>query len=125
MGLIVIWLLIILLFSATPIQGIQAGNSGDKIIHFLIYGITAILFIKFFRKGMSLMKSTILSVTLASFYGLFIELLQHALPWREFSLLDEVSNFTGATIFSVIYAFREHSRKNSDVNIKSIYRKTD
>lgn len=112
MALIIIWLVIILFFSVIPVQEIQAGNSGDKFVHFIIYGITALLIFRFLKKSMSLIKATILSIVFSSFYGLFIELIQHTLPWREFSLLDEVSNFSGATLFSVIYAFREYSRKN-------------
>lgn len=123
MSLIIIWLLIILFFSVIPVQGIQTGNSGDKIAHFIIYGITALLFVRFLKKSMSLIKATILSIVFASIYGFLIELIQHTLPWREFSFLDELSNFSGATVFSMTYAFRESSRKRLDINVKSINKK--
>ncbi|MGB9715660.1 MAG: VanZ family protein [Thermodesulfovibrionales bacterium] len=123
--LLIIWLLIILIFSVIPVQGLQTGNPSDKVAHFIVYGITALLFARFFKKGMSLMRATVLSITFASIYGFLIELIQHALPWREFSLLDEASNFSGAIVFSVIYAIREYNRKKPDLNVKSISKKAD
>jgi VanZ family protein len=112
MLLIIIWLLLILFFSVIPVQGIQSGHPTDKIVHFIIYGITALLFFRFFRKSMSLIRTTILSILFASLYGFMIELIQHTLPWREFSLLDEASNFSGAIVFSAICAIRECKRKD-------------
>ncbi len=118
MSLIIIWLLLILFFSVIPVQGLQTGNPGDKIAHFIIYGIAALLFVRFLKKSMSLIKATTLSIIFASLYGFLIELIQHTLPWREFSILDELSNFGGAIVFSMIYAFKENSRKRLDINVK-------
>lgn len=125
MVLTIIWLLIILFFSVVPVQGLQAGHPIDKIAHFVIYGITSIIFFRIFRKRMSLVKTTAYSVSFASLYGLAIELIQHVLPWREFSLLDEVSNFCGALVFGIIYAVREYNRKKINMSVTSIYRKGD
>lgn len=111
MGLTLIWLLIILLLSLIPVQGLPAGYPIDKIVHFVIYGITSIILFKILRKRMSLVKTTVFSIGVASFYGLAIELIQHMLPWRKFSLLDEASNFIGALVFSIIYAIRDYNRK--------------
>src|SRR4030042_2100518 len=125
MVLTLIWLLIISFFSVMPVQGLQAGHPVDKIVHFVIYGITSIIFFRILRTKMLLVKTTVLSIIFASLYGLAMELIQHVLPWRQFSLSDEASNFSGALVFSVIYAIRECTRKRADAGISSIYRKGD
>jgi len=125
MVLTIIWLLIVLFLSVIPVQEPQTGYPADKIVHFVIYGITAIIFSRILRTKMSLVKTTAVSIIFASLYGLAMELIQHVLPWRQFSLLDEASNFSGALVFSVIYAIREYNRKRSDAGISSIYRKGD
>ena len=125
MVLTIIWLLIILFFSVIPVKGLQTEHPADKITHFVIYGITAIIFFRILRTKMSLVKTTVVSIIFASLYGLAMELIQHGLPWRQFSLLDEASNFSGALVFSVIYAIREYNRKRLDAGISSIYRKGD
>jgi len=125
MVLTLIWLLIILSFSVIPVQGLQAGHPMDKIAHFVIYGITSIILFRILRKKMSLLKTTVFSISFASLYGLAIELIQHVLPWREFSFLDEASNFSGALVFSVIYAIREYKRTRLKTGLNSIYRKGD
>ena len=125
MVLTIIWLLIILFFSVIPVKGLQTEHPADKIAHFVIYGITAIIFFRILRTKMSLVKTTVVSIIFASLYGLAMELIQHGLPWRQFSLSDEASNFSGALVFSVIYAIRECNRKRLDAGISSIYRKGD
>jgi VanZ family protein len=125
MVLTLIWMLIILFLSIIPVQGLPTGHPIDKIAHFVIYGITSIILFKVLRKRMSLVKTTVFSISFASLYGLAIELIQHALPWREFSFLDEASNFSGALVFSVVYAIREYNRKRLKTGATSIYRKGD
>ncbi|HKZ56717.1 MAG TPA: VanZ family protein [Thermodesulfovibrionales bacterium] len=125
MVLTIIWLLIILFFSVIPVQGLQTEHPADKITHFVFYGITAIIFFRILRTKMPLVKTTIVSIIFASLYGLAMELIQHGLPWRQFSLSDEASNFSGAMVFSVIYAIREYNRKRLKTGVTSIYRKGD
>ena len=125
MVLTIIWLLIILFFSVIPVKGLQTEHPADKITHFVIYGITAIIFFRILRTKMSLVKTTAVSIIFASLFGLAMELIQYVLPWRQFSLSDEASNFSGALVFSVIYAIRECNRKRLDAGISSIYRKGD
>jgi len=125
MVLTIIWLLIILFFSVIPVKELQTEHPADKITHFVIYGITAIIFFRILRTKMSLVKTTVVSIFFASLYGLAMELIQHGLPWRQFSLSDEASNFSGALVFSVIYAIKECNRKRLDAGISSIYRKGD
>lgn len=113
MILILVWLFVVLLLSIIPTGGLQTGFSfpADKIIHFIIYGITAIIFFRALRLRMILIKAMVLSISFASLYGFAMELLQSELPWRGCSYLDEVANMSGAVFFSVIYALMDYRRK--------------
>lgn len=108
---IIIWLFIVLLLSIIPTKDLPTEDQTDKVVHFIIYGITALLFLKVLRLRTTLTKSIILSVGLASFFGLAMELLQSVVPWRESSLLDELANIGGAFFFCILYALREYRRK--------------
>ena len=110
MGLTIVWLSVILLSSVIPTRGPQIGYPSDTLIHFVIYGITAVIFFRVLRTKVSLIKTIVLSIVLASTYGFAIELLQLVLPWREFSLSDELANVVGAFCFSIIYALKESSK---------------
>jgi VanZ family protein len=117
MGLTIIWILIILFLSIIPtgnsLTGEPSANIIDYVIHSLMYGILVILFIRVLKLKISLTKATVLSISFVSVYGFAIELLQYALPWREFSLSDELANVVGAFCFGIIYALKEHYRKSS------------
>jgi VanZ family protein len=103
MILIFLWLFVVLLLSIMPSGGLQTELPLDKIIHFIIYGITSIILFRVLKLRMSVIKATVLSIGIASLYGLAMELLQSQLPWRECSFLDEVANISGAIFFGFIY----------------------
>ena len=107
----IIWLLVILFFSIIPTRGPQTNLPLDKLIHFVVYGITAVIFFRGLRLRVSFNKSIAFSVILASSYGLAIEILQSAIPWREFSFLDEVANVSGASSIGIIYAVMSYRKK--------------
>jgi VanZ family protein len=109
--ILIIWLLIVLFLSIIPVKGPQTDLPMDKIIHIIVYGITAYIFIRNLRIRMPFLKSIFLSVILASSYGLAMELLQYALPWRQFSLSDEAANISGALFFGILYAVKNYRRK--------------
>lgn len=104
MVFISIWLLVILFLSIIPAEGLQTDSPLDKIVHFVIYGITAILFFRGLRLKIPLTRAIVVSIILASFYGFAMELLQLLLPWRQFSFSDGVANISGALFFGIIYA---------------------
>ncbi len=110
MVVIFVWLFVVLLLSIIPTKGLQAGHT-DKVIHFVIYGITAIMFLRILLFKMSLSKAVFLSIILASLFGFVIELIQYAIPWRECSFSDVVANVSGAVLFSLIYIVNEFYRK--------------
>lgn len=107
----ILWLLVILFFSIIPARGPQTNLPLDKLIHFVVYGITAVIFFRGLRLRVSFNKSFAFSVVLASSYGLAIEILQSAIPWREFSFSDEVANVSGASSIGIIYAVMSYSKK--------------
>jgi VanZ family protein len=107
------------------VKGPQIGLPIDKIIHFVLYGIAAMLFFRVFRSKISLPKSAVLSISLASMYGLAMEILQYALPWRKFSLFDEVANIIGASLFGILYCLREYQRKKLNIVANPISGKDD
>lgn len=104
MFITVIWLLLILFLSVIPAEGLQTDSPLDKIVHFVIYGITAILFFRDLKLKLSLTRAIAVSIILTSFYGFAMELLQLLLPWRQFSFSDGVANISGALFFGIIYA---------------------
>ncbi|MEW6213984.1 MAG: VanZ family protein [Nitrospirota bacterium] len=112
MVITLIWLLVILFLSIIPAGGPQIDTPLDKIIHFIVYGITAVVFLRVLRLKVSLTKSIVLSIIFASLYGFAMELLQSALHWREFSFSDELANISGALFFGIIYAVTDYRRKN-------------
>lgn len=100
-----------LLLSIIPTGDLPTEDQTDKISHFIVYGITAILFLRVLRLKTTLTKSILLSIILASFFGFAMELIQSMLPWREFSLLDELANIIGAFFFSILYVLGDYYRK--------------
>jgi len=122
MGLTIIWLLIIFLFSVIPTGAILTGepsvNIIEYVIHFLVYGIMAVLFFRVLKLKVSLTKAIVLSISFVSVYGLVIELLQYVLPWREFSLSDELANVGGAFCFGIISALKEHYSRSVKVQTR-------
>jgi VanZ family protein len=109
--LIFVWLSLVLLLSIIPTRDLQTGYPTDKVIHFVIYGITAVMFLRILRFKTSLTKSIVLSIILASMYGFVMELLQSAIPWRKYSFSDMMSNVSGAVFFSLLYVLKEFCRK--------------
>jgi VanZ family protein len=107
----IIWLLVILFLSIIPTRGPQTNLPLDKIIHFVVYGITAVIFFRDLRSRVSFNKAIAFSIIFASSYGLAMEILQSSMPWREFSFLDEVANISGAASIVIIYAAMNYRKK--------------
>jgi VanZ family protein len=107
----VLWLFIVLLLSVIPVKGLEGGYPTDKVAHFIMYGITAIVFLRNLRPKASIIKSGILSIILASLVGFAMEVIQSAIPWREFSLADESANVSGAVFFTIFYVLKNFRRK--------------
>ena len=103
----VLWLFIVLLLSVMPVKGLEGGYPTDKVAHFIMYGITAIVFLRNLRSKASIIRSGILSIILASLVGFAMEVIQSAIPWRKFSLADELANVSGAVFFTILYVLKD------------------
>lgn len=106
MTISILWLLIVLILSVIPAHGPKTNLPIDKIVHFILYGITTIVLLRVLRLKTTLTKSVILSILIASLYGFAMEIVQAALPWREFSIADEIANISGAVFFGVLYGMK-------------------
>lgn len=104
-----IWLLMLFVVSVFPFgEAPEIVSSSDKIIHFIIYFITAMLFyVEFWRMGnkgprdymwMARLGGPIaIAIIFSSLYGLLMELAQGVLTGtRHFSWLDAGANLMGA-----------------------------
>jgi VanZ family protein len=104
---IVLWLFIVLLLSVMPVKGLEGGYPTDKVAHFIMYGITAIVFLRNLRSKASIIRLGVLSIILASLVGFAMEVIQSALPWRKFSLADELANVSGAVFLTILYVLKD------------------
>lgn len=95
------WMVLLTVFSLVPRTGVDVGERWDKVIHFIAYFFTALLFSVTFR---SRFKHPDVSAVLFAFgYGAVIELIQGAMPHRICSFKDLVANFSGVLFFFILY----------------------
>jgi VanZ family protein len=105
--LTVLWLFFVLVLSVIPVKGVEGKYPTDKVVHFIMYGITAIVFLRNLRSKTSIKKSIVLSIILASSVGFAMEIIQSVIPWRGFSLTDELANVAGAVFVTVLYVLKD------------------
>lgn len=101
--LLTIWMLFILVISIVPVSGPQTELPSDKLAHFIIYGLTAVLMFRYLADKVSKVRAACAAVIGASVYGAFMETIQYFMPPRSFSLGDMASNTAGALFFAVVY----------------------
>lgn len=102
MMILFFWLFAVLVLSVVPVSSPEMGGTpADKVAHFLLYGVTALLVARAIRKRMPKGWSVIAAVVIASAYGAAMEVVQHLLPYRSFSFADMAANFAGAVVFSL------------------------
>lgn len=113
------WLLIILLLTLTPGDALPETNlwaellNIDKVVHFIIFGILALLMIIGFTKQYTfavLRKYAVAAALAVSIgYGILIELIQIPIPGRGLELMDMVANIIGCllgyALFYMIYKY--------------------
>lgn len=99
------WLLFIFVISVIPIQGPKTSLPVDKLVHAVLYGMTALLLLRWFiSRKMAVSKAFLLAFLCSSAYGLAIEIVQYFMPYRQFSAGDVLANSAGAFFFSLAYA---------------------
>jgi len=98
-----LWLLVVLFLSVYNFSGVEAPKNSDKVVHYIIYFITALITYIYSLRFITDRKLLVfVSVIFASFYGLLMECIQYFLPYRSFSLGDEFANISGAVAFGII-----------------------
>ncbi len=102
--LLIVWMLFVLVVSIVPVSGPQTDLPSDKIAHFIVYGLTAVLMARYFAGKLPWKKAVYTAVVSAALYGGFIEVLQYFMPPRSFSFGDMAANAAGALVFAAVYA---------------------
>ena len=101
--LLILWLVLVFTLSVIPVSGPKTDMPVDKVVHFIMYGLTAVFFFRYLRPKTGKAKAGFESVAIASAYGAAIEVVQYFLPYRSFSLGDMAANTLGAFAFCIIY----------------------
>jgi VanZ family protein len=107
MKTVLFWLAIVFVLSVYPeTKDMPLIRGSDKVFHFLLYAVTCALFYVELKKPLrlSLPLLLVLSVVLASAYGLLMEIVQGTMGTREFSLYDALANMLGAVAAAVFIA---------------------
>lgn len=106
----ILWLVIVFLLSVVPVPGIRILSSLplDKIVHFVLYGVTAVMLYRILRARYSAKRSVLYSISVSAFYGALLECVQFFLPYRSFSTADMTANTLGAAVFAGVYFFKYH-----------------
>ena len=97
------WLAAIAFLSLYNFGQIDAPKDTDKLVHFAMYFITAMLSYVYFLKSINSKKLvSVVSVIFSCFYGILMECIQYFLPYRSFSKEDIIASCLGALIFGII-----------------------
>ena len=101
--ILALWLifLFIISFIHPPKLSIGAGLQIDKPAHFILYGITALMFFMVLRVKKDRKKSMLYAFLLSSLSGLIIEIIQSFTPHRSFEAVDILANTLGAAAFII------------------------
>ena len=101
----ILWFALVLIGSVIPVSGPNTDlpADADKVVHFVMYGISSVLLFRIFVKKTSIKRAFYLSVALAALYGATLEIVQYFLPYRSFSFGDMVANTVGAFSGSLLY----------------------
>ena len=99
----ILWALVILVVSVIPSDELPSLSiwEPDKVMHFLVYGILTFLTAQTLIRLTviyTLKKSIFRAIGLCILYGISIELIQRALPTRQFDVYDILANSLGCLL---------------------------
>ena len=103
MVFLALWFGFILIGSVMPASGPKTDLPVDKIVHFILYGMTSIFLFRHFVNKETVNRAFYMSVAIVSLYGAAMEVVQYFLPYRSFSLGDMAANILGAFSGCVLY----------------------
>jgi VanZ family protein len=105
----------ILYVSTRQLSGPQLFPHVDKVIHFVMYGGLAFLCAGalFHTVSIGWRAITIISVSIATVYGIFNEILQMYVPTRSTDIIDALANCAGAVVGAYLakYVQRTHGEE--------------
>jgi len=107
--LALLYMVVIFILSVINVSdGMDPFRGFDKVVHFFIYAIMGLLWVRVFVKGRRIKNSwriifQVLAITFL--YGTFIELVQGMIPNRDASLLDALANGLGGVAGVSLYCF--------------------
>lgn len=106
----ILWLVIVLTLSVMPVPeiGISSSVPIDKIVHCVLYGVSAILLYRILKTRYSPKRSALYSIMVSAFYGALLEGVQFFVPYRSFSGADMAANTLGAAVFAGFYFLKYH-----------------
>jgi VanZ family protein len=93
----------VLVVSVMPASGPETDLPLDKVVHFVLYGLTSILLFRYFIRKTNSRRAFYKAVAISIIYGAAMEVVQYFLPYRSFSLGDMAANAAGAFFACLIY----------------------
>lgn len=101
--ILALWLIILFIISIahTPTISIGAELQIDKLAHFILYGVTALMFLRVLRVKKDRKKSMLYAFLLSSLFGFTLEIIQSFTLHRSFELADILANVAGAAVFVI------------------------
>ncbi len=96
--LLLLMLIFVAWVSLTPVYEPKPMLINDKLAHFLAYAMLAVTSDHAYATTRYSLKKVAMLFT----FGVFIEIAQHFIPGREFSLLDMLANFSGLMLYGLL-----------------------
>lgn len=120
--ILALWLIILFIISIinTPKVPIGAGLHIDKVVHFILYGMTALMFLTVLRAKKGGKKPMLYAFLLSSIVGFIIEIIQSFTPHRRFEPADIMANTLGAAAFIIGWGVYNAIRRGGAQGIAQI-----
>ena len=105
---LLLWTLIIFLLTLTPLPANPYTGTAhlDKMVHFLLFGIFAYIFIKSRAEEFEKRKLLIISFCVSAFFAGMIELLQNFSPGRSCDFWDFFAGAIGSVCFLAFAVYK-------------------
>lgn len=87
-------------------------SSWDKLLHMAAYGVLAcLIYLALQEMDVSKRYLLVLAFAISFLYGVWNEVLQYFVPWREADILDATANGIGAFGFPLVLWLRTHYQR--------------
>ena len=108
-----IYMGLIFYLSSYPMEMKVPTFSGwDKVVHAVVYGIlAAMVYLGLQEMEVGGPYLILVAFGISFFYGIFNEIHQYFVPWREADVLDVMANGIGALCFPLGLSLRTHNKK--------------